>query len=280
MTTSQTLTEEDILYIRETARLAGELAVQMRQGVEVREKTGPHDLVTAADLALSKLIVERLHTRFPDDIVISEEDENHADTRNSRRVWVVDPIDGTDNYVANDGQYSVMLGLLVDLKVDFGCVYAPATKTTYYGGPTYGAWKATIHNEPKRYGQPGTLAADADARIMMGFRDRKINPWVMQHAKVIFIKAGSVGLKVAKILEDEADIFVHFAKKLKVWDTAGPIAIALGGHLEVGNLETDGLTFPLPAVVHDTAVIVGRTNGLNWCRRHLKQPSSDQPVQR
>jgi 3'(2'), 5'-bisphosphate nucleotidase len=280
VTTSQTLTEEDILYVRETARLAGELAVQMRQGVEVREKTGPHDLVTAADLALSKLIVERLHARFPSDIVISEEDEKHADTKSGDRVWVVDPIDGTDNYVANDGQYSVMLGLLVDMQVDFGCVYAPSTKTTYYGGPTYGAWRVTMHHPPARFGRPGVLDVDADARVMMGFRDRKINPWVMQHAKVIFVKAGSVGLKVAKILEDEADIFVHFAKKLKVWDTAGPIAIALGGNLEVGNLETDGLKFALPAVVHETAVIVGRTNGLKWCRKHLKQPASDLPVQR
>lgn len=279
MTKSQTLSNDDILFIREIARQAGELAVQMRQGVEVREKTGPSDLVTAADIALSKLLVEKLQTRFPEDLVVSEEDEEHADSGNHRRVWLVDPIDGTDNYVANDGQYSVMLGLLVDKIVDFGCVYAPASETTYFGGLTYGAWKATPHSQPKRYGKPAAIQSDSTARLMMGFRDRKINPWVMQHAKVSFVKAGSVGLKVAKILEDEADVFVHFAKKLKVWDTAGPAAIAQGGGLEVGTLEYDRLNFPLPEVVHTTSVIVARPNGLAWCRRHLSQSNADIPVQ-
>ena len=60
--------------------------------------------------------------------------------------------------------------------VDFGCVYAPATEIMYYGGLTYGAWKATTHSEPKRYGKPAAIAPDANARVMMGFRDRKINP--------------------------------------------------------------------------------------------------------
>lgn len=282
MANSQILSDSDILYIRETARAAGELAVKMRQGVEVREKTGPADLVTAADLALSKLIVEQLHSRFPADIVVSEEDEEHDDTETNpskKRVWLVDPIDGTDNYVANDGQYSVMIGLLVDGKAEFGFVYAPASETAYFGGPTYGAWKETPNHQASKFQKPGAITSDANARVMMGFRDRKINPWVMQHAKVRFIKAGSVGLKVAKILEDEADVFVHFAKKLKVWDTAGPVAIALGGGLEVGSLEEDGLHFPLPKVIHDTSVIMARPNGLNWCRLHLKQTNAGLPVQ-
>jgi 3'(2'), 5'-bisphosphate nucleotidase len=282
VTKSQTLNNDDILYVREIAKQAGELAVRMRQGVEVREKTGPSDLVTAADIALSKLIVEKLQARFPDDLIVSEEDEEHADhsaTGKHQRVWLVDPIDGTDNYVANDGQYSVMIGLLVDQVIDFGCVYAPSSETIYFGGLTYGAWKVTPHNQPKRYGKPPAIASDANARLMMGFRDRKINPWVMQHAKVSFVSAGSVGLKVAKILEDEADVFVHFAKKLKVWDTAGPAAIAQGGGLEVGTLERDALDFPLPEVVHTTSVIVARPNGLTWCRRHLSQSRADSPVQ-
>jgi 3'(2'), 5'-bisphosphate nucleotidase len=287
VTISQTLSNDEILYVREIARQAGELAVQMRQGVEVREKTGPSDLVTAADIALSKLIVGKLQARFPGDLIVSEEDEKNEceeehkkhDSYMHKRIWLVDPIDGTDNYLANDGQYSVMIGLLVDQVVDFGCVYAPATDTIYYGGLTYGAWKATNQDQPKRYGKPAAISSDADARVMMGFRDRQINPWVMQHAKVSLVTAGSVGLKVAKILEDEADVFVHFARKLKVWDTAGPAAIAQGGGLEVGTLEQDKLNFPLPDLVHNTSVIFARPDGLAWCRRHLLQSRADLPVQ-
>jgi 3'(2'), 5'-bisphosphate nucleotidase len=276
---SQSLATSDIDFVLDMARQAGELAVAMRQGVEVREKTGPSDLVTAADLALSSFIVERLHARFPNDLVISEEDETHFDQANNSRIWLVDPIDGTDNYLANDGQYSVMIGLLVDKEINFGCVYAPAYGTTYHGGLKYGAWKTNANGKAMRYSRPAVLNTEADARLMMGYRDRKLNPWVMAHAKVRFVKAGSVGLKVAKILEDEADLFVHFAKKLKVWDTAGPVAIALGGGLEVGTLQEDVLGFPLPSIIHETSVIVGKPNALEWCRLHLAQSEAKKAIQ-
>jgi 3'(2'), 5'-bisphosphate nucleotidase len=270
MSQSPNLTESDIAYIRETATRAGNLAIKMRQGVEVKEKS-PNDLVTAADLELSKLIVERLRLRFPNDLIVSEEDEEGPVAGRFDRVWLVDPIDGTDNYVANDGQYSVMIGLLIDLKPEFGCVFAPASDTLYYGGTGYGAWRSISGKQPQRYGVPGTLSANDNARLMMGYRDRKLNPWVIEHAKVSFVKAGSVGLKVAKILDDQADVFVHFAKKLKAWDTAGPAAIGLGGGLQAGTLEADMLSFPLPAVVHSTSVIVGRPGSLDWCRLHLNK---------
>jgi len=270
MSQTPNLTENDIAYIRETATRAGDLAVRMRQGVEVKEKS-PNDIVTAADLALSELIVERLRLRFPNDVIVSEEDAEKPQARRFDRVWLVDPIDGTDNYVANDGQYSVMIGLLIDLKPEFGCVFAPASDTLYYGGTAYGAWRSISEKHAHRYGVPSVLAPGADARLMMGYRDRKLNPWVIEHAKVSFVKAGSVGLKVAKILDDQADVFVHFANKLKAWDTAGPAAIGMGGGLEVGTLEADMLGFPLPAVVHNTSVIVGRPGSLEWCRLHLSK---------
>ncbi len=279
MTGKHTLSDNDIAYVKELAQKAGRLAMAMRSGVTIREKTGPHDIVTAADLELSDLIVKGLKQRFERDVIVSEEDEIHAQAVAGDRVWLVDPIDGTDNYVSNDGQYSVMIGVLEQCQPTFGWVFAPCQKICYWGGPIYGAWKQFENDNPKRYQTLSPqLNIDNSARIMMGFRDRRSHPWVKDHPKVVLVKAGSIGLKVAKVLEDEADLFVHLSGKLKAWDTAGPSAIALGGQLEVGTLDTDELVFPLPGILHTTSVIIGRPGSLHWARTYLKQQSTDLPL--
>ena len=280
MTAVNTLSDEDIKYVTELTQEAGRLAVNMRSGVCIREKTGPQDIVTAADLELSKLIVERLRARFAGDAIVSEEDEQHEIKTLPERLWLVDPIDGTDNYVSNDGQYSVMVGLLENCKPIFGWVYAPAIKTTYRGGPGWGAWRQTEDQPPHQYQKLSpSLDLSGNARVMMGFRDRKSHPWVKDHPKVTLVKAGSIGLKVAKVLDNQADVFVHLSGKLKTWDTAGPAAIALGGFLEVGCLEGDELIFPLPSIRHPDSVIIGRPGALAWSRTYLRQKSTDVPPQ-
>ena len=251
----------------------------MREGVEVSEKAGPDDIVTAADFALSSLLCLGLAERFPDDKIVSEEDRDHYfDPSQNRRVWLIDPIDGTQNYMLDDGQYCVMVGLLVDGEPTFGFVYGPTTGKLYFGGPGYGAYgrNALADSSQIKYGPFTALTSPAKARLLMGSRDRKAHPWVCDLANVSLVKTGSIGLKVGLILDGRADVFAHLSRKLKVWDTAGPAAIALGAGLDVGSLEKgtrnkEGLNFPLPQVLHDSTVIMGRPGALDWCRANLLQ---------
>ncbi|MBI4532886.1 MAG: hypothetical protein HY711_02980 [Candidatus Melainabacteria bacterium] len=269
MTQSSDLTDGDIAYVCNLAIQAGELAARMREGVQVREKTGPHDLVTEADCELSRLLSESIQSRFVKDTVVSEEDTQQSTGSASAKTWLIDPIDGTDNYLRNDGQYSVMVGLIIDQMPVFGWVYAPASGISYFGGPGYGAWKSTASQARQRYERLPSLDLNGTKRVMMGFRDRKSHPWVLDLPNVQFVKSGSIGLKIARILDNEADMFVHLSGKLKVWDTAGPVAIALGAGLEVGQLVADGLPFNLPSLEQRSTVVIGRANCLSWCRRHL-----------
>lgn len=267
-----TLSDEDIHFVSQLVREAGFVARDMREGVEIKEKSGPQDKVTAADHELSRIIVTALSERFTGDIVVSEEDAVHATASNDDRLWLVDPIDGTDNYILNDGQYCVMVGLLERSKPVFGWVFAPATDITYFGGIGYGAWWCSGNGAPNQFETLPRLEYESDARLIMGFRDRKSHPWVMDLPKVKLIKSGSIGLKVAKILEGHADLYAHLGGKLKTWDTAGPSAIAIAGGLDVGGLEHDSLAFPLTSVFHECSIIIGRPGALNWSRKYLKQP--------
>lgn len=254
----------------------------MRANVGVREKTEPHDLVTDADLAVSSLLLKELGKRFPKDFFISEEavpDDIHTTTQ---RVWYIDPIDGTDNYVNGDGQYAVMIGLLANGKPHFGCVHSPANRLTVFGGPCYGSWM----RETKGVGYGGAIE-DSSAitsfypnfenemgmpvRLMMGSRDRRNFPWVAKLSGLRLVTAGSVGLKVAKVINNEADLFIHLSGKLKYWDTVGPIAIALAAGLEAGTLEHDEVPYPSEEIRHPQSVIIGRKGSLNWARSVIAQ---------
>ncbi|MBZ0186715.1 MAG: 3'(2'),5'-bisphosphate nucleotidase CysQ, partial [Candidatus Obscuribacterales bacterium] len=264
--------DDDILFVCKLADEAGALAIKLRAGVSIGTKTGPTDPVTSADIALSELIVDELKRRFPDDLIVSEEDVRHPEKIENERVWFVDPIDGTDNYIKQNGQYSVMIGLLENEKPVFGVVFEPDRNTCYFGGPAFGAFKQTARKKPEKLFIDKVLADSDTTRLMMGNRDRRKHPWVEELDSVDFFKTGSIGLKVARILENQADLFVHLSGKLKVWDTAGPAAIALAGGLEAGTLEHDQLRFPLPSVYHRSDVIMGRKGCLSWCRKHLSEP--------
>jgi 3'(2'), 5'-bisphosphate nucleotidase len=264
------LNDSDIQYVSTLAEEAGRLAVVMREGVEIGLKDGPDDKVTAADIALSKLICAGLAKRFSADCIVSEEDKEHLFDQGNKRVWVIDPIDGTQNYILDDGQYCVMIGLIIDCQPCFGWVYAPTTGNLYYGGPDYGAYRQSPGRVSAKFPPLAPMdPSTGNVRLLMGSRDRKAHPWVMDLTNVSLVKTGSIGLKVGRILDGHGDVFAHLSRKLKIWDTAGPAAIALGAGLEVGTLEKGALIFPLPAIIHDTTVIMGRRGALSWCHNHL-----------
>jgi 3'(2'), 5'-bisphosphate nucleotidase len=261
---SLALDNEEIEFVCRLVEEAGRLAVTMRQGVEINTKDAPDDMVTAADFALSRLIVCALSERFSADQIISEEGEKPALQKAESRQWLIDPIDGTQNYINGDGQYCVMVGLLVDGAPAYGWVYAPATGKIYHGGPGFGAFAKAGAYEPCK-----PLSTRTSVRLLMGSRDRKAHPWVMDLSGVEIVKTGSVGLKVGLILDDLGDVFIHLSGKLKVWDTAGPAAIALGAGLEVGTAGGGALEFALPDVTQKSSVIMGRAGALAWCAKNL-----------
>ncbi|MDZ4834895.1 MAG: inositol monophosphatase family protein [Candidatus Melainabacteria bacterium] len=268
------LKDDEISFFLELIERAGQLTLTMRETVDIQEKTGPMDRVTSADLELSRILVEQISNKYPHDIVVSEEDSELAEVPMSGRVWMIDPIDGTDNYIKNDGQYSVMIGLLMDAKPVFGFVYAPAESASWFGGPEYGAWKKKDGEAAVQYEPLKELNPNDEMRLMMGFRDRKGHPWIETLPNVQLIKTGSIGVKVARILDNRADIFVHMSGKLKTWDTAGPAAIALANGLDVGTMDLDELKFEFPSVLHETSVVIGRKGTLEWCRHNLGSPPS------
>lgn len=125
---------EDAGLAARLVREAGALAHRMRAaGLEAQEKTSVSDVVTAADHAAEALVVDLLATERPDDGVLGE--EGAARRGSSGRTWVIDPVDGTYNFVAGLDWWCSAVALTDGDELVLGAVHHPATDRTFVGGP-------------------------------------------------------------------------------------------------------------------------------------------------
>jgi histidinol phosphatase-like enzyme (inositol monophosphatase family) len=122
----------------EIARKAGELALKIREGNLEVESKSDESPVTIADKACEKLIVEELTAAFPGDGLLGEEGASREST-NGRR-WIIDPIDGTRDFIRGTRAWSVLIGLEEDGQVVAGHAYFPAFREMYSAAKGEGAW--------------------------------------------------------------------------------------------------------------------------------------------
>jgi myo-inositol-1(or 4)-monophosphatase len=143
---------EDAALAADLVREAGLLAQDLRQsGLRVDTKTSVSDLVTAADHAAERLVVDHLAAWRPDDGVIAEEGTTRPSS--SGRTWVIDPLDGTYNFVHGLTGWCSAVALVVDGDPRLGAIYHPHEDALYVGGPDLTAM---------RNGEPIGPLADLD----------------------------------------------------------------------------------------------------------------------
>jgi len=125
---------EDAALAADLVREAGELAARMRaEGLRTETKSSISDVVTAADRAAERLVLDHLAMMRPDDGVLGEEGASHAGT--SGRTWVIDPVDGTYNFVQGLSWWCSAIALRDEDDVLLGAVFHPADGVLYVGGP-------------------------------------------------------------------------------------------------------------------------------------------------
>src|SRR5687768_17440997 len=132
---------ERYLLAQEIVRKAGELAMQhyrRRHGLRLYSK-GVQDVVTEADKACEKLIARAVFDAFPNDSVLGE--EGGFQNPGSNIVWVVDPIDGTSNFVRGIPFWCVSLGIVIDQRPLIGVIYDPVNEDFYAAATDWGAFR-------------------------------------------------------------------------------------------------------------------------------------------
>jgi 3'(2'), 5'-bisphosphate nucleotidase len=215
----------------ELARAAGDILLEIYAtdfGVDWKGKSDP---VTAADRRANAFLADALHARFPGDGVVAEESADHGDALSRERCWFVDPLDGTKEFIAKNGEFSVMIGLAVVGRAVLGVVYQPVTDKLYRG--VVGAGAVLEHGGNARALRCSDRAEPSTLRLVVSrsHRSRSTDAVVSRLGIRDESVSGSVGLKIGHIAEDRADLYVHMSGRSSKWDACAPEAIlrAAGG---------------------------------------------------
>jgi len=96
----------------------------------INKKTSSIDLVTEADLSSERILIDKIQKKYPDHTIITE--ESHLKDKNSNFRWIIDPLDGTTNFVHNLPIFAVSIGLQYKEKTILGTVYNPAADKMFY----------------------------------------------------------------------------------------------------------------------------------------------------
>jgi len=222
----------ELIAAIELARIAGDAVLEYRGGdlgVELKPGDEP---VTLADKRASEIIIEGLLARFSDP-VISEEAPSLEATLVAERIWLVDPIDGTKDFIRGSDGFSVMIGLARAGRPVVGVVHQPALARTFIATPDGGAHVITAHGVAPL--AVSDVASAAEARLVASASSRTpdIDRVKAQLGIDNELNVGSVGVKLCLIALAARDLYVNPQAKTKVWDTCAPEAILAraGGRL-------------------------------------------------
>jgi myo-inositol-1(or 4)-monophosphatase len=231
---------EFVQVCEKSARAGAKALLAWRGRFKVREK-GPADLVTEADLASQEAVRTVILGAFPEHDFLAEEDTGPA-VRKSAYRWIVDPLDGTTNYVHGVPQYAVSVALEHHGNVLVGTVYDPSTDECFSAVRGQGAWlngERITASATSDIGQ-ALLAVSFPAKVELGSRPLVDFENVVVRCRAIR-RSGSAALNLAYVACGRYD--AYFARETKAWDVAAG-ALLIG---EAGGTITaiDGQPFSL-----------------------------------
>ncbi|MBW7982811.1 3'(2'),5'-bisphosphate nucleotidase CysQ [Enterobacillus tribolii] len=226
--------------ISRLAREAGAAIMAVYQGdkpLDIEEKAD-HSPVTAADLAAHDVIKQGLALLSPDIPLISEEDPPAWEIRRHwHRYWLVDPLDGTKEFIKRNGEFTVNIALIEDGVPVMGVVYAPVT------GVLYSAERGKAWKEDKD-GKRQIHVREAKPPLVVVSRshmDEELKDYLSQLGEHQTISIGS-SLKFCLVAEGSAQLYPRFGPT-NIWDTAAGHAVALAAGAQVHDWQGKTLNY-------------------------------------
>lgn len=212
------------------ARNAGDAIMQVYDGTKPMDVVSKADNspVTAADIAAHTVIMDGLRTLTPDIPVLSEEDPPGWEVRQHwQRYWLVDPLDGTKEFIKRNGEFTVNIALIDHGKPILGVVYAPVMNVMYSAAEG----KASERRVRCAQADSGPRCAPAAGGYQPFHADAELKEYLQQLGEHQTTSIGS-SLKFCPVAEGQAQLYPRFGPT-NIWDTAAghAVAAAAGAHV-------------------------------------------------
>lgn len=205
---------------KKTARIAGEKILEIYEthdfDIEYKKDNSP---LTIADKASNKVIVEMLKESFPDYAILSEEETDNLERLNNDLCFVVDPLDGTKEFIKQNGQFTVNIALSYKHRTVMGVIYVPVTKELYFASKDYGSYleqngvvtKLSVNKDNKEKSELNVVMSNSHGCKEM---DELLEKYNLKN----FVKVGS-SIKGCMIASGDADVYYRHNPTME-WDTA------------------------------------------------------------
>lgn len=194
--------------------------------------------VTAADMAAHHVIVDGLTALTPDTPVLSEESASipYEERARWQQYWLVDPLDGTREFVKRNGEFTVNIALIENHESTLGVIYAPVTGALYYAARGTGAYKRASNTGPERIQSRKRQAGKIIVAGSRSHRGDSLNAFLGRIGDHEILPMGS-SLKSCLVAEGQADIYPRLGPTSE-WDTAAAQCIVeeAGGRLVLTDM--------------------------------------------
>ncbi|MBV9281734.1 MAG: 3'(2'),5'-bisphosphate nucleotidase CysQ [Chloroflexi bacterium] len=210
---------------RRIAAAAGDALLRLRRSWPKPGDTG--GLRDRGDRTSHALILHLLRDAYPEDPILSEEGKDDPARLDSRRVWIVDPLDGTREFAEGRADWAIHVALAVDGRPAVGAVALPSLGLT-----------ASTARPPRM-----PPASRGRLRLVVSrTRAPEIAVAVAARLGAEVVEMGSAGAKTMAVARGEADVYLHAGGQYE-WDSAAPVAVALAAGLHVSRLDGSPLRY-------------------------------------
>ncbi len=237
------LNDELVAAVLQIVKDAGQAILSVyHEPVELTVKADESPL-TQADKASHQLIEQQLQLLTPEWQVVSEESDDVVKAKRTTLpiYWLVDPLDGTKEFIKRNGEFTVNIALIVDGIAVFGAVGVPVQNKLYWGGKEYGCW---LEDETGVHVLSGTTKSDNAPLRVVGSRSH-VNAETAEYLEKLgeheLVSVGS-SLKFCLLAEGKADLYPRLGPTCE-WDTAAAQAVLEGAGGKVETLAGQPLRY-------------------------------------
>tara|TARA_Y100000034_G_scaffold127998_1_gene181860 strand:+ start:855 stop:1646 length:792 start_codon:yes stop_codon:yes gene_type:complete len=235
------------------AKEAGQEILKIyNQEYEIKFKE--NEPLTEADLISNEIIIKNLEkTNIP---ILSEESENHEF---SNFFWVIDPIDGTHDFINKTDEFSILIGLIKDGIPILGVVYQPVGDIIHYAEKGKGSFM--IKNNEKTEIKISNNKDITKFKILVSRHHlREEDKEFINQLKITnYVKKGSAGLKISDIANGSVELYFSSTNKIKIWDTCAAHCILEEAGGKITNMDGNNLSYE-KGIAHTKGILA--SNGL------------------
>jgi 3'(2'), 5'-bisphosphate nucleotidase len=225
--------------------------------VSFKEDESP---LTIADQISNKIINNKLKEKFPDIPIISEENKqiDYKDRQSFDLFWLVDPLDGTKEFIKRNGEFTVNIALVEKQKVIGGIVYVPVSDKMYYAQQGEGAF--LIHKNEKHCLEAANFSETKEGLVIVSSRSHmndQTKEYISQFTNPQLISIGS-SLKLLLVAEGKADLYPRLGPTME-WDTAAAHAIVKEAGGKVIHYESrEELVYNKENLLNPYFIVIGK----------------------